>query len=49
VLDLIGNVQRQQANESVKTVQGLTFVVLLQGIFGVARAELRDDQDEQTA
>jgi len=47
--DLIADHQRPQANESAKTLQGREFVQRLQRIFGVARDELRDAQDKQTA
>jgi len=49
LVDLIADLQRPQANESAKTLQGCEFVERLQGILGVARDELRDAQDEQTA
>jgi len=48
-LDLIADLQRQQANESTKTLQGCELVERLQHTLGVARDELRDAQDKQTA
>jgi len=48
-LDLIADLQRPQANESAKTLQGREFVERLQLILGVARDELHNAQDEQTA
>jgi len=48
-LDLIADLQRPQANESAKTIQGRKFVERLQRILGIARDELRDAQDKQTA
>jgi hypothetical protein len=48
-LDLIADLQRPQANESARTLQGRKFVEQLQRILGVARDELRDTQDKQTA
>jgi len=49
LMDLIADLQRVQANESAKTLQGREFVKRLQHILGVARDELRDAQDIQTA
>jgi transposase InsO family protein len=48
-LDLIADLQRPQANASAKTLQGREFVERLQRILGVARDQLHDAQDEQTA
>jgi len=48
-LDLIADLQRPQANESAKTLQGREFVPRSQRILGVARDELRDAQNTQTA
>jgi len=48
-LDLIADLQRPQANESAKTLQGRELVERLQRILGVARDELHDAQDKQTA
>jgi hypothetical protein len=47
--DLIADLQRPQANESAKTLQGRVFVERLQRILGLARDELRDAQDIQMA
>ena len=49
LLDLIGDLQRLQANESAKTFQGCEFVEWSQRIVGVAWDELCDAQDIQTA
>jgi hypothetical protein len=48
-LDLIADLQLLQANESVKTLQGREFFEQLQRILGVAKDELRNAQDKQTA
>jgi len=48
-LDLIADLQRPEANESAKTLQGREFVEWLERILGVTRDELRDAQDEQMA
>jgi hypothetical protein len=48
-LDLIADLQRLQANESPKTLQGREFVERLHCILGVARDELRDAEHIQTA
>jgi hypothetical protein len=45
----MADLQRLQANESAKILQGHEFVKRLQRILGVARDELRDAQDLQTA
>jgi hypothetical protein len=47
--DLIADLQRLQANESGKTLQGREFVERLHCILGVARDELCNAQDRQTA
>jgi len=49
LLDLIADLQWPQANESAKTFQYREFIERLQCIVGVARDELRDAQDKQTA
>jgi len=49
LLDLISDLQRPQANESAKKLQGHEFVERLQHILAVARDELRDAQDKQMA
>jgi hypothetical protein len=48
-LELIADLQRPQANQAAKTLQGREFVEHLQRILGVSRDELRDAQDKQTA
>jgi putative transposase len=48
-LDLIADLQRPQAKESAKTLQGREFVERLQRILEVSRDELRDAQDQQMA
>jgi len=48
-LNLIVDLQRPQANQTAKTLQDRKFVKQLQSILGVARDELRDAQDKQTA
>jgi len=48
-LDFIAELQRAQANESAKTLQGCKFVERLQRILGVGKDELRDRKDKQTA
>jgi hypothetical protein len=48
-LDLFADLQRPQANESAKTLQGREVVERLQSILCVARDELRDARDKQTA
>jgi len=47
--DLIADLQQPQANKSATTLHGREFVEPLQHILAVARDELRDAQDEQTA
>jgi len=47
LLDLIADLQRPEANESAKKLQGHEFVERLQHILAVARDELRDAQDKQ--
>ena len=49
LLDLIVELQRPQANESTTPSQGLEFVEWSQRISAIARDELRDAQDKQTA
>jgi len=49
LLDLIADLQRLQANESAKTLQGHEFVEQLHCIVGVARDEPCNVQDTQTA
>ena len=48
-LDLIADLQRPQANESAKVLQGPVFVERLHRILGVGMDELRDPQDKQNA
>ena len=48
-LDLIAELQRPQANESAKTLQGCEFVEQLQCILEVARDVLHNAQDKQMA
>jgi len=44
--DWIADLQRLQANQSARTLQGRKFLEQLQRISGVTRDELRDAQDE---
>jgi hypothetical protein len=48
-LDLIADLLQPQANKSAKTSQGREFIEQLQHIFRVARDQLHDAQEEQTA
>jgi hypothetical protein len=48
-LDLIGDLQRQQANTLVKTLQGHEFAEQLQHILRVVRHELRNVKEKQMA
>jgi hypothetical protein len=48
-LDLIADLQRPQANASMKILQGDEYVERLLHILGVAIDQLHDTQDEQTA
>jgi len=48
-LDFIADLQRPQANESAKLLEGCELVEPLQHILGVASDEPCDAQDKQTA